>query len=158
MCILLNIYNSSFHVVSGRSRDLLRITTDQDLFRKPRELSQTFAMFTVGEYILRSAAAVEQTFGGITRRLWDDPFEWTLTETLSTVALISEYLDEVDTARSAGFAFLADDNSLRKSVPAPIEIKPIAQVLTDTLLRAEHFQGRAYAIHQMLSDEKLPKV
>ena len=121
-------------------------------------MSQTFAMFTVGEYILRSAAAVEQTFGGITRRLWDDPFEWTLSETLSTVALISEYLDEVDTARSAGFAFLADDKSLQKSLPAPVEIKPIAQVLTDTLLRAEHFQGRAYAIHQMLSDEKLPKI
>ena len=41
-------------------------------------------MFSCGEYILRSAAAVEQTFGGITTRLWDDPFEWTLPEALST--------------------------------------------------------------------------
>jgi hypothetical protein len=158
MRILLDIFNSSFEGVSRRSRELLQITTDRDLFQKPRELPQTFAMFSMGEYILRSAAAVEQTFGGITRRLWDDPFEWTLPEKLSSVALVSEYLAEVDAARVSGFSFLSDDDSLRKTLPAPIKIQPIAEVLTDTLLRAEHFQGRAYAIHQMLSDEKLPKV
>jgi hypothetical protein len=31
-----------------------------------------------GEQVLRSAAIVEQSFGGLTANLWDDPFEWTL--------------------------------------------------------------------------------
>ena len=30
---------------------------------------------SIGESVLRSAAAIEQTFGGITANLWDDPFE-----------------------------------------------------------------------------------
>ena len=108
--------------------------------------------------MLRSASAVEQTFGGITRRLWDDPFEWTLPEKLSTIELVIEYLSEVDDARLAAFSFLTDDDTLLKTLPAPVEIKPIAQVLNDTLIRAEHYLGRAYAVHQMLSDRKLPKI
>jgi hypothetical protein len=54
---------------------------------------------TIGENLLRSAAALEQTFGGLTANLWDDPFEWTLPETLSTPELINEYLGEVEDAR-----------------------------------------------------------
>ena len=155
---LLDIFNSSFEGISHRTFALLELTSDADLFRRPRKLPQSFALFTVGEYVLRSAAAVEQTFGGITRRLWDDPFEWTLPEKLSTIELVIEYLTEVDAARFAAFSVLTDDDSLLKTLPAPVEIKPIAQVLSDTLIRAEHYLGRAYAVHQMLSDRKLPKI
>ena len=52
-----------------------------------------------GEQVLRSAAIVEQTFGGLTANLWDDPFEWTLPETLSTSAKVIEYLNEVEATR-----------------------------------------------------------
>lgn len=114
-------------------------------------------MFTVGEYVLRSAASVEQTFGGLTTRLWDDPFEWTLPERLHSVELVSRYLDEVDLTRSEGFAFLANDDSLSKQLPAPVTIKPISQLLIETLARSEHYLGRAYGVFQMLSDEKLPR-
>src|SRR5687768_16402524 len=155
---LLDIFNSSFEGVSRRTLGLLEITSEPDLFRRPRELPRSFALFTIGEYVLRSAATVEQTFGGITRRLWDDPFEWTLPEKLSTIELVIEYIAEVDAARLAAFGFLANDDSLLKTLPAPVEIRPIAQVLSDTLLRAEHYLGRAYSIHQMLSDRKLPRI
>ena len=37
--------------------------------------SRVNASHSVGEYVLRSAGVVEQTFGGITSNLWDDPFE-----------------------------------------------------------------------------------
>ena len=50
--------------------------------------------------LLRSAAAVEQTFGGITTRLWDDPFEWTLPEKLSSTDLLIGYLNEVEQTRT----------------------------------------------------------
>jgi len=156
--MLLDTFKASFDTVSSRTRAILDITSDEQLYQRPRELPQTFAMFTVGEYVLRSAAAVEQTFGGITTRLWDDPFEWTLPEKLYTKQLISQYLDEVDKTRGDGFAFIKNDESLTKSIPAPVTIKPISQVLIETLTRSEHYLGRAYAVFQMLSDEKLPRI
>ncbi|MFZ1701782.1 MAG: hypothetical protein WBO10_13960 [Pyrinomonadaceae bacterium] len=113
--------------------------------------------FSCGEFLLRSAAMVERSFGGITTRLWDDPFEWTLPEKLSDRASILQYLDEVAETRSAGFAFFSSDADLTRSIPAPEELTPIIAVLLETLGMAEHFQGRAYAVFQMLSDEKLPR-
>ncbi len=115
-------------------------------------------MFTCGEYVLRSAGAVEQTFGGIMTRLWDDPFEWTLPEELSTTALIAEYLAEVEVTRRKGFALFKTDEDLRREMPAPGKLKTIFEILLDTVSRAEHFQGRAFAVFQMFSDEKLPRV
>jgi hypothetical protein len=158
MSTLLDTFNASFDTVSRRTRAILDLTSDEQLYQRPRELPQTFAMFTVGEYVLRSAASVEQTFGGITTRLWDDPFEWTLPEKLYSVALIKEYLDEVDKTRRDGFAFLKNDESLSKAIPAPATIKPISQVLIETLTRSEHYLGRGYAVFQMLSDAKLPRI
>lgn len=158
MSVLLDSFDASFIAVSARTRAILDLTSDELLYRRPREIPQTFAMFTVGEYVLRAAAAVEQTFGGITTRLWDDPFEWTLPEKLHTRELITEYLDEVDKTRADGFAFLKNDESLTRSIPAPATIKPISRVLIETLARSEHYLGRAYAVFQMLSDEKLPRI
>lgn len=155
---MLQALNGSFESISHRTQALLDRTDDKILYKRPRELPHTFAMFTIGEYVLRSAAAVEQTFGGITTRLWDDPFEWTLPEKLHSVGLISEYLDEVDRTRSAGIAFIATDEALSKSIPAPVNITPISQVLLETLTRSEHYLGRAHAIFQMLSDKKLPRI
>ena len=114
-------------------------------------------MFSCGEYVLRSAGKVEQTFGGITTRLWDDPFEWTLPEELSTTDLVAKYLAEVEATRSKGFSLLKSDADLRKEMPAPEKLKTIFEILLETVARAEHFQGRAFSIFQMFSDEKLPR-
>lgn len=154
---MLQALNGSFESISRRTRALLELTDDEILYQRPRELPHTFAMFTIGEYVLRSAAAVEQTFGGITTRLWDDPFEWTLPEKLNSIELIRQYLDEVDQTRSHGIAFIANDESLSRSIPAPVNIIPLSQVLLETLTRSEHHLGRAHAIFQMLSDKKLPR-
>ena len=107
---------------------------------------------------MRSAAAVEQTFGGIMTKLWDDPFEWTLPEELATGAKIAEYLAEVEATRRNGFAFFTSDDDLLKEIPAPEKLKSIAEILIETTARAEHFQGRAFSIFQMFSDAKLPGV
>ena len=116
------------------------------------------AMFSCGEYLLRSAAAVEQTFGGITTRLWDDPFEWTLPEKLSTPADVADYLREVEATRVAAFKFFKSDEDLKKQIPAPENLRSIFDLLLDTMSRAEHYQGRAFAVFQVFSDEKLPRV
>ena len=67
---------------------------------------------SIGESVLRCAAAVEQTFGGITANLWDDPFEWTLPEHLTTPAKVIEHLEEVEATRARAFASFTDDELL----------------------------------------------
>jgi hypothetical protein len=43
-------------------------------------------------------------------------------------------------------------------MPAPEKLKTIFEILLETVARSEHFQGRAFAIFQMFSDEKLPRL
>ncbi|HEX8637446.1 MAG TPA: hypothetical protein VF692_05240 [Pyrinomonadaceae bacterium] len=155
---LIEIFDRRFGHLHERSCRFVEMIPDGFLFTKPRELPRTYQMFSCGEYVLRSAAAVEQTFLGITRRLWDDPFEWTLPEELSTGAKVSEYLREVEQTRANGFEFFRSDADLSREMPAPERLKPIAGILLETVARAEHFQGRAFAVFQFYSDEKLPKL
>ena len=158
MRTILDSFDRRFKTIRLRSLELLSKLNNEQLFTKPRELNNTFEMFSCGEFILRSAGAVEQTFGGITTKLWDDPFEWTLPEKLSTIALIHEYLDEVETTRQNGFSFFKTDADLARQIPAPDELKTLHEILLDTVARSEHYQGRSFAVFRMLSDEKLPRV
>lgn len=128
------------------------------LMRKPRALSDPIAMFSIGEYIVRAGAMVEQTFGGITTRLWDDPFEWTLPEKLNSHEAILEYLAEVESTRLKGFGAFGSDRDLERRFPAPTVLTSLGELLLATLTRSSHFQGRAFAVFQMLSDQKLPRV
>lgn len=155
---LLNSFDEQFSRLNERSVKFVKLIPIEKLFWKPREIPHSYAMFSCGEYILRSAGAVEQTFGGITTKLWDDPFEWTLPEALSTNDLILEYLSEVEETRRKGFEFFRSDEDLRREMPAPEKLKSIFTILLETLARAENFQGRAFAVFQMFSDEKIPRI
>ena len=154
---MLHAFEKRFVALDKRSIELLHLIDDSDLFRKPRELDRTMTMFSCGEYILRSAAAIEQTCGGITTRLWDDPFEWTLPEELSTRDKVANYLREVETARRSAFQFLKSDDDLQREIPAPATLRPIFDLLLETVARSEHYQGRAFAVFQMLSEKTLPR-
>jgi len=158
MRLLIDSFDRQFSAVHLRSCELLKLLTDDQLFLKPRELNRTFAMFSCGEYVLRSAGKVEQTFGGIMTRLWDDPFEWTLPEKLSTTDSVLEYLAEVEETRRRGFSLFQSDADLQREIPAPEKLQSIFEILLETVVRAEHFQGRAFAVFQMLSNEKLPRM
>lgn len=151
-------FDKQFSHLDRRSHALLSKTPGELLMIKPREPVDPLAMFSIGEYIVRSAAMVEQTFGGITTRLWDDPFEWTLPEKLNDHARIIEYLSEVEAVRQRGFALLASDDDLAKQFPAPVRLTTLSDLLAGTLVRAAHYQGRAFAVFQMVADEKLPPV
>lgn len=99
---------------------------------------------SVGLGVLRSAAIVEQTYGGITSNLWDDPFEWTLPETLTTPQRILEHLGEVEALRRKAFAGLEADAELQKQISAPSgELVTLASLLVQTLARASQFYGQA---------------
>lgn len=155
---ILTAFDQQFATIDAHSRDLLRKLDQRQLFQRPDGSPTSMTPFSCGEYLLRSAAAVEQTFDGLTTRLWDDPFEWTLPEKLSTTTAVLQYLDEVEATRQRGFGFFDDDDDLAREIPAPEQMRSIAEVLIDTLCRASHLQGRAFAIYQTLAGEKPPRL
>ena len=117
-------------------KDLVKSVPTELLYRHPPAVS-------VGENILRSAAVVEQTCGGLTSNLWDDPFEWTLPETLSNPDRIVEYLSEVDLARQRAFSSIQDDSALTKYISDPNGERLLISLLLETLVRACEHRGRA---------------
>ena len=130
------------------------------LYWQPRAADAgALPVYSCGEHLLRSAACVEQTFGGITSNLWDDPFEWTLPEALSTTALVAEYLGEVEATRRRGLALIETDAELLQEIMMPSgEMRSLCALLTETLVRAAHHQGSAYATFRLFSNERLPSL
>jgi len=103
------------------------------------------------DLLLRSAAVIEQMCGGLTANLWDDPFEWTLPETLSNTARIIEYLSEVDLARQRAFNSIRDDSVLTKYISAPTGERLLVNLLLETLVKASDYRGRAVATRLLSS-------
>ena len=151
--------DEQFARLHARSRSLIEIIPADKLYWQPRESTGAFPVYSCGEHLLRSAAAVEQTFGGITTNLWDDPFEWTLPEALATPERVAEYLYEVEATRRRGFALFTSDDDLGKEFAHPSgEIWTLFVLLLETLSRAAHYQGRAFATFRLFSDAPLPQV
>ncbi|MEA2206777.1 MAG: hypothetical protein QOE77_3553 [Blastocatellia bacterium] len=129
------------------------------LHRNARELvaglpleSPSPVAVTFRENILRGAAVVEQTFGGLTASLWDDPFEWTLPETLNTHELLLEYLDEVEATRRRAFGGLRDDDELFREIVVPSgERQSLLSLFRETIARARTFQDQAFAMRDHLT-------
>ncbi len=155
---LLSTLDAQFAALHARSAALVRLVPVEKLYWQPRAAGAGAPpVYSCGEHILRSAACVEQTFGGLTANLWDDPFEWTLPETLATPALVAEYLAEVEATRRRGLALVAADAALSKEIAVPSgETQTLFALLVETLARAAHHQGRAFATFRLFSDERLP--
>lgn len=158
--------DDEFARLHERSCALLLLIPAEHLYKQPRSdssssgnASVTQPIYSCGEYLLRSAATVEQTFGGITVNLWDDPFEWTLPETLSTPSLVGQYFVEVEATRRRGFSLFASDDELRKEIILPSgERSTLFALILETLQRASDYQGRAFASFRLFSDLRLPAV
>ena len=151
----ISAFDQKFQNLHQHSCEIIQKIPAEKLYWQPFEKDALFPINSCGEYILRSAGKVEQNFGGLTTKLWDDPFEWTLPEQLSSKELVLEYLNEVELTRKKGFTFLQSDDDLRKTLPAPIKMVSLFELLLETLNTAENFQGRALAIFRLFSDEKL---
>ncbi len=156
---LISILDGQFARLHERSRALVGLVPIEKLYWQPRSSAGMFPVSSCGEHVLRSAATVEQTFGGITVNLWDDPFEWTLPETLPTPDFIIEYLTEAEATRRRGFALFKNDEDLSKEIATPSgEMHTLFQLVSETLVRAAHHQGRAVATFRLFSDARLPSV
>jgi hypothetical protein len=137
-------FDTEFHRLHARSCKLIETIPVEMLYRDSHANSGSGS---VGVFVLKTAGVVEQTCGGITSNLWDDPFEWTLPETLSTSARVIEYLCEVEETRKHAFACFAGDEDLLKKIATPSgEMRPLISLLLDTLVRALGFQGRAVSL------------
>ena len=153
--------DAQFAALHTRSSALVRAVPAEFLYWQPPAVVVVMAggacpVYSCGEHLLRSAASVEQTFGGVTANLWDDPFEWTLPETLSTPALVAEYLEEVEATRRRGLALVETDDDLLKEIAMPTgEMRALFALLNETLVRAAHHQGRAFATFQLFSAARL---
>jgi hypothetical protein len=156
---LISSLDEQFGRLHARSLALLEAITEEKLYWQPRQSSGVFPVYSCGEHVLRSAAAVEQTFGGITVNLWDDPFEWTLPESLASVEQVLAYLNEAEAARLRGFALFKSDEDLLKEICVPPgKMVPLCSLLIETLARAAHHQGRAFATFRLFSDARLPRL
>jgi hypothetical protein len=144
---IVNYLDHEFAGLINSLKDLTRLIQPDLLYR-------TLPAPTIGENIVRSAAAVEQMCGGLTANLWDDPFEWTLPESLATADLIVEYLSEVDVARQSAFNSIVDDNALSKYISVPSgEPRLLLSLLLETLVIAADYRGRARTTNKILSGE-----
>ena len=136
------------HLTAWFDREFLRLQSEwRELIQRiePEEIYQRSSAheLSIGEQVLRSARAVEQTFGGITASLWDNPFEWTLPENLATPEKLLQYFDEVEATRQRGFALFKYDEDLMKEVMTPSGTMQLGSLLLDTLVRARHHQLNA---------------
>src|SRR5213082_2707757 len=128
---LISWFDREFARLERVWRESIQASNDHLLYQKDgqRDLS-------VGEEVLQSARIVEQTFGGITANLWDDPFEWTLPETLATRESVLDYLREVEATRRRGFELIKTEEDLTKEIVAASGPTQLFSLLLDTLLRA----------------------
>lgn len=150
--VLIDSLESEFAQLHSRSCRILQVTPPTLLYANTRQKHLSPGGCSVGESLVRAAGIVEQTFGGLTASLWDDPFDWTLPETLSTASRVLEYLDEVETTRKRAFSALITDADLVKEISLPVgNIEPLVQLLLTTLVRAAEYQGQALAVLKSLS-------
>lgn len=148
MKTIIESLESHFDNLHFRTIRLLSLLRSETLYLRSDPLRGD----SCGDHILRAAAAVEQAFGGITSRLWDDPFEWTLPEQYPSPESIVQYLEEVLETRRAGFRYFQNDLDLLKQIPAPLELRSIFDVLRAAADAAEDSLGRATSVYLAVSN------
>lgn len=135
-------FSSRFAALHADRCDLARSTSEARLFAVSTNANVLWPR-SAATLLVRSAAVVEKMINGLTVRLWDDPFEWTLPEHLRTSSDLTAYFDEVENARVRGFEFLNDDADLERSILSPVKLKTLEQLLADTIAGSETYLAEA---------------
>lgn len=144
------------HLIAWFDREFLRLQSEwrqliQAIERQKIYQRSSARELSFGEHVVCSARIVEQTFGGITANLWDDPFEWTLPENLTTPEKLLAYFDEVEATRQRGFDLFKNDEELMKEVMTPAGKTQLASLLLDRLVRARQHLLSAQDIRKRIN-------
>src|SRR5436190_5966236 len=131
-------FDLEFKRLESDWRELIEQLDETSLYSETQQ-----QLSPAAEQILRSARIVEQVSGGITANLWDDPFEWTLPETLRTKDKLIAYVDEVHDTRERAFQLFRDDADLLKTIMAPGGQIQLMSLLLDALVRARNHQAHS---------------
>jgi hypothetical protein len=151
---IIGVLDEQFARLHACSVEMVKRIPAERLYWQARPARGVGSVCSVGEHLIHSAAIVERTFGGITSNLWDDPFEWTLPETLASPIDLLEYVSEVEATRRRGFATLnRDDDLLKRISNASGELQTLFDLIVDTLVRAASQQGSAQALFALLPEE-----
>jgi hypothetical protein len=153
---LITWFDQQFAELYSSWRELIQELSPESIYQRPFSKSDT-SRLSCGDYVVKSARVVEQTFGGITVNLWDDPFEWTLPEALTTREKLLNYFDEVEATRQRGFDLFKNDEDLLKEIMTPTGETQLLSILLDTLVRARHHHLCASGTFDLLSSLK-PKL
>lgn len=153
MLKLTSTIDRGFRELNESSIELIRKIPSQLLYRQVPTSGPHDQCDSFGECLIRSAATAEQVFGGITTNLWDDPFEWTLPESLPSKSDVENYLAEVDAARARAFSAILDDAELCREIGLPSGgTSSLADVLVKALTRAWRQQGIAIQVYRTVID------
>ena len=77
----------------------------------------------------------------------------------STPQLVEEYLCEAEATRRRGFATIGGDRELSQEIAVPAGgTRTLFDLILETLARASHRQGRAFATFRLFSDARLPHI
>lgn len=157
---ILELLDREFARLHFNASTVIEHTSIEFLYSLPPQASSDSAagqLRSIGESVVRSAAIIEQAFGGITANLWDDPFEWTLPEYLSTPTKVKEHLDEVEATRKRAFSSFPDDSCLLKHIALPSgETRPLIELLLKTLVDAAGHHDQALLTLKILSGTSPP--
>ncbi len=151
-------FSAEFERLHDNLIDVLNLIPEERLYWKPFESSSFLRVYSCGELIVHIGSIIEYTFNGITSNFWDDPFEWTLRENLSSRSLVAEYLVEAAHVRLIALQGM-NDADLAKTLHFPNgEKTTIGELLLRALTHASHHRGQVYAYVHLFSDVRLPSI
>ena len=151
-------FSAEFERLHDNLIHVLNLIPEDRLYWKPFESSSFLRVYSCGELIVHIGSTIEYTFNGITSNFWDDPFEWTLRENLSSRSLVAEYLAEAARVRRAAFLGM-NDADLGKILHFPNgSPTTIGTLLLRSLTHASHHRGQVYAYFHLFSNVRLPSI
>jgi uncharacterized damage-inducible protein DinB len=153
----INDLAQEFGQVAESVQTVLPLIPEDKLYWKPFQSKNHIRIYSCGELISHCMGIIETSCNGILNNFWDDPFEWTLRESLPDHHYLGNYVAEVIAVSKEMFSLLKSED-LEKRIYLPDgQPTTIGKLLLKTLLHAVHHRGQLYAYVHLLSDAKLPR-